>query len=107
MLAVNISSGRVITSGTPTKKVPVNSSSDSRNTKIALAMMPGAASGKATAKKVQPGEAPMLRAADSGARAAAQVAVKKAQPGEPAVLRAANSRSRSTAAKAAEVIHTE
>ena len=69
------------TFGTPTKKVPVNSSSNSRNTKIALAMMPGAASGSVTVKKVRAGEAP--------------------------ILRAASSRSRSTAAKAADVIHTE
>ena len=69
-----------MTSGTPTKNVPVNSSSDSRNTKIALAMMPGAASGRLTVRKVRSAEPPRLRAASS--------------------------RSRSTAANAAAVIQT-
>ena len=48
---------------------------------MALAMMPGAASGSVTVTKVRSGEAPMLRAACS--------------------------RSRSTAAKAAAAIQTE
>ena len=42
-----------MTCGTPTKKVPVNSSSDSRKTKMALAMMPGAASGRVMVAKVR------------------------------------------------------
>ena len=54
-----------MTSGTPTKYVPVNSSSDSRNTKIALAISPGAASGSVTVRKHVHGDAPMLRAASS------------------------------------------
>ncbi len=70
-----------MTCGTPTKKVPVNSSSDSRKTKMPLAMMPGAASGSVTEKKVFSGDAP--------------------------ILRAASSRSRSTAPKAAAAIQTE
>src|SRR3954464_9574286 len=65
MLALNISSGSVVTSGTPTKYVPVNSSSDSRNTKMALAISPGAASGSVTVTKQVHGEAPMLRDASS------------------------------------------
>src|SRR5947207_15678342 len=65
MLALNINSGNVVTSGTPTKYVPVNSSSDSRNTKIALAMRPGAANGNVTVRKQVQGDAPMLRAASS------------------------------------------
>jgi hypothetical protein len=59
----------------------VNSSSDSRKTKIADAMMPGAASGRLMLAKVRIAEAPMLRAAFSS--------------------------SGSTAANAAVVIHTE
>src|SRR5678815_1114866 len=65
MLALNIRSGSVVTSGTPTKYVPVNSSSDSRNTKIALAIRPGAASGSVIVRKHVHADAPMLRAASS------------------------------------------
>jgi hypothetical protein len=54
-----------VTSGTPTKKVPVNSSSDSRKTKMALAMSPGAASGSVIVRKHVQGDAPRLRAASS------------------------------------------
>jgi len=56
MLAVNMSSGSVVTSGTPTKQVPVNSSRDSRKTKIALARIPGVASGRVTVRKVRGAE---------------------------------------------------
>ena len=38
--------------GEPTKKVPVNSSNDSKKTKIQLAINPGAACGKTIWKKV-------------------------------------------------------
>src|SRR5215471_8888875 len=65
MVALNISSGSVVTSGTPTKYVPVNSSSDSRNTKIALAIKPGAASGSVTVRQQVHADAPMLREASS------------------------------------------
>src|SRR6478735_11908690 len=65
MLALNINRGSVVTSGTPTKYVPVNSSSDSRNTKIALAIRPGAAIGSVTVRKQVQAEAPRLRAASS------------------------------------------
>ncbi|SXD39030.1 inositol monophosphatase [Klebsiella quasipneumoniae] len=41
MLALLSSSGSVVTSGAPTKKVPVNSSSDSRKTKMLAATIPG------------------------------------------------------------------
>lgn len=41
MLALLSSSGSVVTSGTPTKKVPVNSSNDSRKTKMLAATIPG------------------------------------------------------------------
>src|SRR6516165_8977262 len=60
-----MASGRVVTSGTQTKYVPVNSSSDSRKTKIALAVTPGIASGRVTVSTVRRAEAPMLRAASS------------------------------------------
>ena len=58
-------SGSVRTSGTPTKKVPENSSSEIRNTKIALAISPGAAKGSDTVMNARSGEAPRLRAAST------------------------------------------
>src|ERR1700757_249322 len=57
--------GKVVTSATPTKYVPVNSSSDSRKTKIAAAIRPGAANGNVTVSVARSAEAPMLRAASS------------------------------------------
>src|SRR5580704_10453961 len=63
--------GKVVTSGTPTKYVPVNSSSDSRKTKIAAAISPGAANGKVTVNAVRKAEAPRLRAANSSSSSTA------------------------------------
>ena len=40
----------VVMSGTPTKKVPVNSSREMRKTKMALARIPGRASGRVTVR---------------------------------------------------------
>ena len=58
----------VVMSGTPTKNVPVNSSSEIRNTKMALARMPGSASGRVTVRNASKADAPRLRAASSSSR---------------------------------------
>ena len=66
----------VVMSGTPTKNVPVNSSSEIRNTKMALARMPGSASGRVTVRNASKADAPRLRAASSSSRSiAAKAAV--------------------------------
>src|SRR2546429_286575 len=111
MLAVNMTSGSVVTSGTPTKNVPVNSSSDSRNTKIALAISPGAASGRVTVRKQVHGEAPRVRAASSSeastaANAAEAIHTASTRPGKAHSTRLSsgpkitNARSASRAARA-------
>jgi hypothetical protein len=50
--------GKVVTKGNPTKKVPVNSNIDCKNTKTALAINPGAARGSVTFRNALPLEAP-------------------------------------------------
>jgi hypothetical protein len=57
--------GRVFTKGSPTKKVPVNSSRDVMNTNTALASKPGAARGRVILKKALVLLAPTLLAASS------------------------------------------
>ena len=61
----------MVMSGTPTKKVPVNSSREMRNTKIALARIPGRARGRVTVRNAWKAVAPMLRAASSSSRSTA------------------------------------